>query len=646
MLLFFQLICNYLIETSTGDLYILSNNDATLVTNIHQINENLTQRQLRPPSELAFITDKKPHTLITTYHNSEISFKPKITHVFIDKKGRLILRSGVKTYVLPYTIYEVLKEPKFIGSVALFASKNIKLHFINNIGIFIITITLYVNENGIGGEFNYRCTYTPFINERSNIKVLKHITIDNVFYSCDNIKDDIVYVYGIKKHEDCLYFELIYRKGDLNTLTWHEEKTNKSTMPIVFMLIAIIVFLYFKRHKSRISLGPIIYKEKGYEIREGFFDGTPSLLKVYQRCDKRIKKEAEILRRSQRHNVIKFYSQETHKKNACLVFEQAKPLNKILTCKEIYDLLTALNDLQSRGITYNNLSIHNIFVNINNEIVLINFDCAEIFSIDLNSVDCINTLSSSINNHSSNTDLENIDTKHPKGCMNWRSPELIGHKQGLLDLSPEILFKADSFSIGILLYYNQMNKSPFNHNSIEPEENILTNDYVLDYISNHTLHDLICHCLNSNYNKRISISEIWNHPYFWSAEKSFNFMANLSDFIENKSDEGSRVFLRLERNKNKVFLNKWTSYIDTVIEEELKNFRLYNERNIKGLLRIIRNKGRHFKELPDEIKAIYGSFPVGFMEYYLQKFPSLLMVCHYSAKCVKSDTMFCEFYGK
>lgn len=42
------------------------------------------------------------------------------------------------------------------------------------------------------------------------------------------------------------------------------------------------------------------------------------------------------------------------------------------------------------------------------------------------------------------------------------------------------------------------------------------------------------------------------------------------------------------------------------------------------LLRAIRNKRHHYGELPAELKAVLGSVPDGYMQYFHERYPQLL----------------------
>ncbi|KAM0674733.1 Serine/threonine-protein kinase/endoribonuclease IRE1 [Gurleya vavrai] len=203
--------------------------------------------------------------------------------------------------------------------------------------------------------------------------------------------------------------------------------------------------------------------------------------------------------------------------------------------------------------------------------------------------------------------------------------------------------KADVFSLGILLHMNYAKNHPYDLGG-SIEKNILKGVFRLSFIADGTLLDLITNCIKYNYKERLSIDDVVNHVYFWSNEKKFNFLANLSDFLEFKSEESKKVNNRLERNKKKVFINKWNNYIDQEVIEEMQEHRYYNFTYMKELLRVIRNKGRHFKEMPENIKKYYVSFPDGYVNYYLERFPHLLSTCHYSAKIACNEEMLRNFY--
>jgi len=51
---------------------------------------------------------------------------------------------------------------------------------------------------------------------------------------------------------------------------------------------------------------------------------------------------------------------------------------------------------------------------------------------------------------------------------------------------------------------------------------------------------------------------------------------------------------------------------DTELIENLGRYRKYNQSSLRDLLRVIRNKHNHFRELPDGLQAKLGPLPHGY----------------------------------
>ncbi|KAG0417342.1 Serine/threonine-protein kinase/endoribonuclease IRE2, partial [Dictyocoela roeselum] len=219
------------------------------------------------------------------------------------------------------------------------------------------------------------------------------------------------------------------------------------------------------------------------------------------------------------------------------------------------------------------------------------------------------------------------------------------------------------------------------------EKNILNNNYSLKIKKCYCFFDMIHKMLKPYPLDRIDIVGVKKHPFNWNAGKIFQFFAIISDYLEGRHKSSKQLFLRLEINKNKIFTKRWCDYIhpeivadmegrkdknysnfkedmnDNRLKEQkndfisseskimttenyghVKSYKPYNFKTVKGLLRAIRNKGTHYQELDASISRIYGGFPKGFINYYLQRFPGLVMVVYYSAKCAAGEDIICEFY--
>lgn len=59
--------------------------------------------------------------------------------------------------------------------------------------------------------------------------------------------------------------------------------------------------------------------------------------------------------------------------------------------------------------------------------------------------------------------------------------------------------------------------------------------------------------------------------------------------------------------------------------------RFYNGAHVRDLLRVVRNKATHYKEIPESVKAVLGPLPGGFLSYFCSRFPSLLLHCYFFA---------------
>ena len=64
------------------------------------------------------------------------------------------------------------------------------------------------------------------------------------------------------------------------------------------------------------------------------------------------------------------------------------------------------------------------------------------------------------------------------------------------------------------------------------------------------------------------------------------------------------------------------------------------------LLRAIRNKKHHYQELPDGLKVSLGSVPDGFADYFVLRFPKLLVrVYHVLAQSpAKLEALFAPYF--
>ena len=67
---------------------------------------------------------------------------------------------------------------------------------------------------------------------------------------------------------------------------------------------------------------------------------------------------------------------------------------------------------------------------------------------------------------------------------------------------------------------------------------------------------------NISKDERPEIKGVSCHPFLWSNEKFFNFLANLSDIIE----KNPKMAKDIERNKTRIFISLWNTLLDPIIQ--------------------------------------------------------------------------------
>ena len=81
----------------------------------------------------------------------------------------------------------------------------------------------------------------------------------------------------------------------------------------------------------------------------------------------------------------------------------------------------------------------------------------------------------------------------------------------------------------------------------------------------------------------------------------------------------------------------WHSLLEPAVREDLRKHRSYRGRSVRDLLRAIRNKKHHYRELTEEAKALYGEMPGEFADYWTSRFPRLVMHSYKAMQCCKYD---------
>jgi serine/threonine-protein kinase/endoribonuclease IRE1 len=126
-------------------------------------------------------------------------------------------------------------------------------------------------------------------------------------------------------------------------------------------------------------------------------------------------------------------------------------------------------------------------------------------------------------------------------------------------------------------------------------------------------------------NNRIPTKEILSHPLFWNSHKRLGFLRDASDRLEIEKHP-SVLLDALERDALKVIGgNDWSIHLHRGLIDNLGRYRKYEFGLLRDLLRVIRNKSSHWRDLPLEVQQVVGPIPSPFLDYFLSKFPLLLV---------------------
>ncbi|PKU78986.1 serine/threonine-protein kinase/endoribonuclease IRE1a isoform X1 [Dendrobium catenatum] len=220
------------------------------------------------------------------------------------------------------------------------------------------------------------------------------------------------------------------------------------------------------------------------------------------------------------------------------------------------------------------------------------------------------------------------------GSSGWRAPEQLrrGRQTRAVDL----------FSLGCILFFCiTKGEHPFGK-YYERDGNIMNNRvdlFLVDHIPEAV--DLLLKLLNSEPTMRPNAVEALHHPFFWSSEMRLSFLRDISDRIELEDRENESELLKeLENVGATAFGGKWGEKLDAAFINDMGRYRKYNFGCLRDLLRVIRNKLNHYRELSKELKEILGPVPEGFDQYFSTRFPKLLIevykvVCLY---CKEEDS--------
>jgi serine/threonine-protein kinase/endoribonuclease IRE1 len=261
---------------------------------------------------------------------------------------------------------------------------------------------------------------------------------------------------------------------------------------------------------------------------------------------------------------------------------------------------------------------------------------------------------------------ENVSTLQPTiggtgaGTLGWKAPEIIGKSIMLLDLESRgstegrnsttnsndgtsgVKRALDIFSMGCVFYYvTTTGCHPFDAEDKEfwhfqREMNVKTgksNFSKLEMLGadGELPKHLIEKMLAPSPEARPSAKDVMQHPMFWSDYLALQFVCDVSDVWERECrDPPSSNLVHLESYAQSVIGPKgnFLAILDRKFVDTLGKQRKYQGEKLLDLLRALRNKKNHYLEMEDDVKAMVGPLPGGYLKYWLRKFPTLLVDCY------------------
>ncbi|KAG7302816.1 hypothetical protein JYU34_012793 [Plutella xylostella] len=206
------------------------------------------------------------------------------------------------------------------------------------------------------------------------------------------------------------------------------------------------------------------------------------------------------------------------------------------------------------------------------------------------------------------------------GTDGWIAPEMINGERTTTSV--------DIFSLGCVFYYVlSKGQHPFG-DVLRRQANILTGEYNLSQIEallpveeHLTTKMLIRSMLHPRPPQRPPCAAVLRHPMFWGKQCILNFLQDVSDQVESSPANDSHP---LEVGAPLVVRGDWRARVCARVAADLRARRTYRGNSVSHLLRAIRNKKHHFRELEAEVRSSLGKLPDGFVTYWLRRFPLLL----------------------
>lgn len=410
-----------------------------------------------------------------------------------------------------------------------------------------------------------------------------------------------------------------------------DEQTSEQSPDILSSLVSVgKISFSLKNVLGRGCEGTVVYKGK--------FDGRDAAVKrILPECFTFADREVDLLRESDAHpNVIRYFCTEEDQQFRYIALELCEATlqeyvedptferHGLTPVTVLNQAMSGLAHLHSLNIVHRDIKPHNVLISkrtVSGEVkaMISDFGLCKKLAYGRNSVTC---------------------QTGAIGTDGWIAPEMF---------KPDNKMKCsvDIFSSGCVFYYVLSGGlHPFG-DQYRRQANIIAGEFNLEKIINCEMFteakDLIRMMLKPCPCERPSAKGILKHPFFWSREKQLAFFQDVSDRIEKESEDAELLVL-LQKDSIPVVRGDWKVHLGSELQEDLRRFRTYKGSHVRDLLRAMRNKKHHYRELPDHVKEALGSVPDGYMRYFSSRFPRLLMHTYNAMATCKSEPVFQTYY--
>nr|XP_028568505.1 serine/threonine-protein kinase/endoribonuclease IRE1 [Podarcis muralis] len=400
---------------------------------------------------------------------------------------------------------------------------------------------------------------------------------------------------------------------------------------------------------ATIAVGKISFNPKdvlghgaeGTIVYRGTFDNRDVAVKrILPECFSFADREVQLLRESDEHpNVIRYFCTEKDRQFQYIALELcAATLQEYVEQKDfsqhglqpitlLQQTMSGLAYLHSLNIVHRDLKPHNILISMPNahgkvKAMISDFGLCKKLAVGRHSFSRRSGV---------------------PGTEGWIAPEILSE-----DCKENPTHTVDIFSAGCVFYYViSEGNHPFGK-SLQRQANILLGAYSLDFLNlekheDIVARDLIEQMISTDAQKRPSANCVLKHPFFWSLEKQLQFFQDVSDRIEKESLDGP-IVKELEKGGRAVVNMDWREHITVPLQTDLRRFRSYKGGSVRDLLRAMRNKKHHYRELPPEVQETLGSVPDDFVRYFTLRFPHLLLHTYHAMQICRQERLFQPYY--